>query len=383
MHPILGNRWRLALYLAAWVLVGLLLAVLLRAAAPWPVLPAVLQAVPMAILYGFMCLSAWWVCRAAPLGRTSPWRTIVALVGAASVATVSWALLGTQWARIVFAVAGRIGASASPGSIDTWIGRTGPPGATASFETLRAGAFLVFLAAGIPSYLFSALVHYLIIAFEASRAAERRALESQVVARDAELRALRAQLNPHFLFNSLNSINALVGSDPEAARRMCERLGDFLRQTLALATRETVPLGEELALVERYLAIEKVRFGDRLESRIRATPEARACAVPPLLLQPLVENAVKHGITARLEGGLIEIDAVRDGDALHVRLSNPYDEDGTSERGEGVGLENVRRRLRAIDARRSQLTATRDRGRFQVELSLGVEPGPTGEGRTR
>src|SRR3989442_11676468 len=104
----------------------------------------------------------------------------------------------------------------------------------------------------------------MILALEASHAAERHALESQLSPREAELRALRAQLNPHFLFNSLNSINALVGADPEAARRMCERLGDFLRRTLALGARDAVTLGEELALVDRYLDIEQVRFGSRL-----------------------------------------------------------------------------------------------------------------------
>src|SRR6185436_2785588 len=116
----------------------------------------------------------------------------------------------------------------------------------------------------------------------------------------------------HFLFNSLNSIAALVGTDPEGARRMCERLGDFLRRTLALGARDAVTLGEELELVDRYLAIEQVRFGARLSFDRRIGPGAAECVVPPLLLQPLVENAVKHGVADRVDGGTIVIDAHRE-----------------------------------------------------------------------
>ena len=120
---------------------------------------------------------------------------------------------------------------------------------------------------------------------------------------------MRAQLNPHFLFNSLNSINALVGGDPEGARRMCEGLGDFLRRTLQLGAREAVTLGDELALVDRYLAIEQVRFGDRLAVERAIDADALACLLPPLLLQPLVENAIKHGVAERIEGGTVRIAA--------------------------------------------------------------------------
>src|SRR5262249_19044525 len=155
---------------------------------------------------------------------------------------------------------------------------------------------------------------------------ERRILETQVTAREAELRALRAQLNPHFLFNSLNSINALVGADPEGARRMCAGLGDFLRRTLALGARASVTRDEDLALVRRYLGREQVRFGERLQVEESVTGEARECRVPPLLLQPLVENAIKHGIQDRLDGGTIRVEARRDGALLRVVVENPVDD---------------------------------------------------------
>jgi len=362
MHPILQNRARLLVYLAAWVLLGLLFGMLLSGLPGLPGRPferAAAETVPLALIYGFICLSAWWVCRALPLGRTPASRLAAGLLTAAALASLSWALLAAGWVRTLEGFAAHSGRAAGDMAVN-------PPAARTA----------VCLAVGIPLYLFSAALHYLIAAFEDSRRAERRALESQVVAREAELRALRAQLNPHFLFNSLNSINALVGHDPEAARRMCEGLGDFLRQTLALGAHETVSLGEELELIEKYLAIEQVRFGARLGVAIEATPAVRACRIPPLLLQPLVENAVKHGIAAQLAGGTVEIRARRDGDAVVIEVTNPLDPDAAARHGQGLGLDNVRRRLRAFDPRRASVVTREAGARFTVVLTLPADKSP-------
>ena len=167
---------------------------------------------------------------------------------------------------------------------------------------------------------------------------------------------------------TLNSINALIGSDPEGARRMCEGLGDFLRRTLQLGSRETVTLDDELALVDRYLAIEQVRFGSRLVVERAIGDEARTCLLPPLLLQPLVENAIKHGVADRLEGGTVRLSARRRDDRLEIGLENPVDADARSHGGEGLGLDIVRRRLEALgDAR---LVANRTDGVYRVTLTL-------------
>jgi LytS/YehU family sensor histidine kinase len=151
---------------------------------------------------------------------------------------------------------------------------------------------------------------------------------------------------------------------------MCEALGEFMRLTLALAARESVPLADEMALVERYLSIERVRFGARLASDVQVAPGAETALVPPLLLQPLVENAVKHGVASRLEGGCIRIDARREAEHLVVRIENPCDAEPVARRGASVGLENVRQRLRATDSGRSQLVAGRDGEMFRVVLTL-------------
>ena len=169
----------------------------------------------------------------------------------------------------------------------------------------------LLFAAGVLLFLLALTVQYLLLAFEIAQEAERRQLQLEVLSRDAELRALRAQLNPHFLYNSLNSISALAAADPAGARRMCVLLADFLRETLALSTRDRIPLADELALTDRFLGIEQVRFGERLQVERHVDDAASRCRVPPLLLQPLVENAVTHGIAELLDGGVIRLDVAR------------------------------------------------------------------------
>ncbi len=352
MHPFFAQRQRLALYLLAWLLAGAGLAEALRRALPQPTPFAYALVVPVSLMLGFAVLSAWWVCRANPLAEGRFGKAALTQLGAALQVGALWTAATAAWGVALTRLAPQ-------------------PGALAA---VRA-EWPLFFAIGVPAYLLSAIVHYLAIAFEASHDAERRVLESEVTAREAELRALRAQLNPHFLFNSLNSINALVGSDPEGARRMCERLGEFLRRTLALGARDDVALSEELELVEDYLAIEQVRFGARLGIERDFAPDAVSCRVPPLLLQPLVENAVKHGVAGRIEGGVIRLVARRHGDALVLEVHNPVDEDAPARPGAGLGLENVRRRLAVFGARAARLDALRGEAGFHVTLVLPATAG--------
>jgi LytS/YehU family sensor histidine kinase len=210
----------------------------------------------------------------------------------------------------------------------------------------------------------------MILAFEVSREAERRALQFEIASREAELRALRAQIHPHFLFNSLNSISALIAARPAEARRLCVGLGEFLRRSLTVGSRESIPLAEELDLAEQLLAIEKVRFGDRLCHELKAEDDARACLVPPLLLQPLVENAVTHGIAQLLDGGTIRITAERRETALVLAIENPRDPDSPGRKGAGIGLRNVQRRLAALHGNAATMRVVPEGEKFRVELRL-------------
>ena len=174
-----------------------------------------------------------------------------------------------------------------------------------------------------------------------------------------------------FFFNSLNSISALIGSDPAGARKMCLLLSDFLRKSLQLGAEDLASLEEEMALVSSFLQIEQVRLGPRLQVSVDVDADAGKCLLPPLLLQPLVENALRHGIAHLLEGGRISIEARRIGERLLISISNPCDPDRPSRQaGKGIGLENVRNRLIALYGQDARLQAAGSPDHFRADLSM-------------
>ncbi|OOQ60092.1 sensor histidine kinase [Mucilaginibacter pedocola] len=181
---------------------------------------------------------------------------------------------------------------------------------------------------------------------------EQRKTEAEKLARDAELYNLRQQLQPHFLFNSLNSINALIGFRPEEARKMVHQLSDFLRGTLKKDDQLLVPLSDELAHLNLYLEIEKVRFGHRLQTEISCHDKCGKALIPSLLLQPLVENAIKFGLYDTTGEVTISISGELEDNYLIMTIQNPYDSQTSRPRkGTGFGLSGVQRRLYLIFAR--------------------------------
>ena len=228
----------------------------------------------------------------------------------------------------------------------------------------------LLIASGVLLFWSAAMFHYLLIAFENSRAAVARGLELEVLAREAELKALRAQIDPHFLFNSLNSISALTSSDPQGARNMCVLLAEFFRNCVKLGKEESVPLSQELDMAGQYLEIERIRYGTRLTARIDVAKGCDTCLVPPLILQPLVENAVRYGIHSRTGPGSVELTANCTDGILSIRVENPFDEDSRRSKGTGVGLVNVRRRLRTLFASQADLNTNSNQGIFSAELNL-------------
>lgn len=345
MHPILHHWPRLRLFLLVWLPVGAALAggpFLWAGGSPGDLLPVVLWGETFAT----PVLASWYLVRFTPPGAglgTLAWR----IGGGATVTAVLWAVAGRAW-------------------LDLWRALTSMP-------VVAPRAFLP-LSAAIAAVLFIAMgaVHYALVVQDSRQEVLRRALDAEVGAREAELRALRAQINPHFLFNCLHSIGALAGSDPEQARRMCQELADFFRDSLRAGSERLVPLATDVALAERYLAIERIRFGDRLRPTIHLAPDAGAVRVPPLLLQPLVENAVRHGIASLVEGGEVTLDLVLAGPELRITMENPFDPDARRA-GTGIGLTNVRARLAGLYGDRALLTAGPTGDRFRVEVRLPVD----------
>ena len=368
MHPLLKSGRRLALYLSCWVVIAVLFSNVFPAAVlsqfvdgdagPWDrayrvliagALPLLAAIVPAFIVYSFVCLSAWYVCRSAPLETTSLYRVLFRHVGASVIASVLWIAFWEAWTTTLYSNA----------------------------EFFAMGAFylapyqspLMFVS-GMLLYWLSSTFHYLLIAFERSREAEKRQLGLEVMAREAELKALRAQIDPHFLFNSLNSISALTATSAEGARRMCLRLAEFFRSSVRLGAEDWISLDQEIEMVRQYLDIEKVRCGDRLTAEVRIGERCGSCRIPPLILQPLVENAVRHGIQSLIEGGWIRVSAVCGDGRLTLAVENPFDPDAVRDAGAGVGLDNIRRRLRALFGAEGETGVSKSVNRFQVEIRI-------------
>jgi two-component system, LytTR family, sensor histidine kinase AlgZ len=345
-----------------FVTVGALLAALaatligLRGGAAWD--EALLLGLPLGFMQAVLCFAARYPARAAPLAPGKMFRVAATHLSAAIVATGVWVFAGTGLARSL-----------------EWMPRHA--GAALRFEH-KAPTLAV---TGVLIFLLAVTAHYLLIALEAAREAEVGGVRARVLAREAELRALRAQIDPHFLFNSLNSIAALTAEDPGAARSMCLQLAGFLRRSLALGQRDRVSLGEELALAGDYLAIEKIRFGTRLGIVETVEEGCRDCPVPPLLLQPIVENAVRHGIAQIVEGGRIEIVARRDPEGVVLTVENPRDPERAGGQGAGLGLENVRGRLRALHGEKAQIDVASPPTAYKVRLFIPwAGPAPAAAG---
>lgn len=356
MHPLLARN-RLGLYLLGWIPIA---GILIFLTAPGPTLSWWESSVvifPLCLLYAFMCLSAWYLAKGAPIHQEMALQGIVLRVVVSN--SVAALLISSVWVGFAWG----------------WVSLLSKSPSFPHLDQRFAPHLRMLFGAGIFIYGLSIARHYIIFSQEASREAKARLLETTILARDAELKALKAQVNPHFLFNSLNSISALTSVDPNKAREMCILLAEFLRMTLGLGEKSAIPLAEELSLLDRFLAIEKVRFGARLHVEKNIQGESKALLVPPLVLQPLVENAVVHGIANLPEGGSIRLFSQAQDGRLFLDVENTFDPESTSTRRDGMGLGNVRRRLEGRYGPDASMQVTSDGGQFRVHLSLPAEPG--------
>jgi hypothetical protein len=347
VHPLLSRPGAFAVYLIAWIPLTVILGALLVLAGGMSALEAVVVSPLLTGVYAFVCLSSWYLCVAFPIRTSRLLPLAVTLTVASIVAAALWILWGATLGGLL---------------------ALAPPLAAVP-ESLRRATPVVLLV-GILLYLLAVALHYLLAASREAKEREEREVELKSLARDAELEALKERLNPHFLFNALNSIGSLAATRPEEARRMCALLSDFLRTTLGLSGRAEIPLSEEIALARRYLAVERVRFGDRLGFTEDLDPAASDSLVPPLLLQPLVENAVKHGIAGRLEGGTLTLVTKRFGDRVSIVVENPAGEDAPRAAGTGLGLANVARRVAASWGDSGRFAARRVDATFRAEIEL-------------
>ena len=199
---------------------------------------------------------------------------------------------------------------------------------------------------------------------------EKRERDAEKLAKDAELFKLRQQLQPHFLFNSLNSINALISIRPEEARKMIQQLSDFLRGTMRKEENQVISFSEELEYLKLYLEIEKVRFGYRLKTEMDVSEETLTWKIPSLLLQPLMENAIKFGLYGTTGEVTIGLRASVMDKYLVIAVMNPYDADMQVPEGTGFGLNSVKRRLYLLFARNDLVEINKEKNSFVVVIKI-------------
>ena len=339
MHPLLKSRSGFFSYLAIWILFGVLFGYVLSVGGRLRPAESVAITVPAIIVLALECLGPWYYLRSL---RSTRLGKLIAIY-----------LLAAMCMSAVIAVVIHITVAALSGIFPHLEGRLHP--------ALPAIGGMVMLI-----YLLSIALHYVLFGVESARQAE-------LLAREAELKALKAQVNPHFLFNCLNSISALTTVDPQKAREMCVRLSEFLRNSLRLGERASIPFSEELALTKTYLEVEQVRFGKRLRVTQHFDPGCNNCELPPLLVQPLVENSIKHGIATLVEGGEILMTGHSLRDSVRLVIENRFDPDAPETRRNGFGLISVRNRLRTRYGDAARLEITVDGDRYQVTLTIPCE----------
>jgi LytS/YehU family sensor histidine kinase len=281
------------------------------------------------LLYAVLTPAVFRISRRFPLQREGLARRIALHVACALGMCVAWATLGQFLRLAIFHLPANFTITKFGRALVGWI-----------FTTLPFGTGVYFALVGI---------EHALVSMAQARERETQAVRLTAQLAEARLGALRMQLNPHFLFNSLNAITVLVrDQNTAAASRMLELLSDVLRQVLRAEGSHQAPLSTELDFLERYLAIEQVRFSDRLRPRIEVDAAIRRAAVPRFILQPLVENALRHGVARRADAGLLEVTARRDGDTLVLTVRDDGPGLGQAAPAAGVGLANTRARLAAL-----------------------------------
>jgi LytS/YehU family sensor histidine kinase len=298
------------------------------------------------LLYGLLGLSIWFPVRYMFRSNNKVSSTIINVVLTGSVTIVLWLLATRVLVRAIV-----------PDKED--------------YDLFWHTVLIVRIAAGVLIFFVVTLIYYLSLSATqlAEKASRQAQLEAQV--REGELKMLRAQINPHFLFNSLNSMSSLTLTDPMKAREMILKLSDFMRYSLSTRTEQPVTLQSEMESLRLYLEIEKVRFGERLIIEEEIQPECLTVLLPGMLLQPLYENAVKHGVYESTDTVVIKTTAKKEAENVVISVTNTIDpESVVTRKGAGIGLVNVRSRLELFFGEKANLDVNRKDDSFNVVVKI-------------
>ncbi|MEA1886453.1 MAG: histidine kinase [Bacteroidota bacterium] len=345
VHPFLGKRNRLLVYWLIWLIIGLGQSLLISLSSDISINASFSDGFFSALIFAVIALAFWFPVKQFNARRSGLLMAIVNHLLMAAIALVIWIFL-TKF--LVISILEDYSAYQS-----FW--------RNSIYYRLGAGAFI---------YAVIILTYYLTISIDNITKKNMREAHLENMLKETELMMLRSQINPHFLFNSLNSISSLTISDTERAREMVIKLSDFMRYALSRKEDRTVSLATELENLRLYLDIEKIRFGERLVLEEKVQKECLTVNIPNMILQPLYENAIKHGVYESSDAVNIKLNAKRINGAIIISISNDYDPESITSGGTGTGLKNVRRRLELYYGNKAWLKTTRDKGMFTAELFI-------------
>lgn len=342
-HPILsGSGYKP--YTLVWVFVMLVHGAVLYFYYSYPLQVAAADSLIYNLIFGAIAPGFWYIVSFANLSKDELSLAGTHLV-AAAMTVLLWATVSNRLLQFLF------------------IGET-------EYLLFLNDSYIWRLIIGVMYYSISILMFYLIKYYQDMQSRMNRELELQNLLKDSELRMLKSQINPHFIFNSLNSVSALTISKPENAREMVIKLSDFLRYSLGKDSIEMNSLKQEVENASLYLDIEKVRFGSKLQFEKEISESCMEIKVPNLILQPLFENAIKYGMYDSMEDVTIRLKCEPKDEELHLWITNNFDQDAVASKGTGIGLENVRKRLSLVYGRSDLLTIDQSESEFRVLMKI-------------
>jgi sensor histidine kinase YesM len=343
-HPVIANRSRLLVWWLAWAALAAGQSSLIHFVYGSSTDAAIADGIISMTLFGLIGLAVWFPLRYMLKDNTQIFSDILNLVLTGTVTIIFW-LFATKF--LVRAIVTE----------------------KMDYQLFWHSVVFFRITAGVLIFFLIILVYYLFLS--ATKLAEKASRQAQLesLVREAELKILRSQINPHFLFNSLNSISSLTVTNPDKAREMIVKLSDFMRYSLSSRNDQPVTLRNEMESLRLYLEIEKIRFSDRLVIEEEISDECLPALLPGLLLQPLYENAVKHGVYESTDRVTIRTSVRRDGDWVVISVTNNIDPEAiVTRKGAGIGLKNVRGRLELFYGEKGEMTVTRNDDSFNVNM---------------
>jgi len=347
-HPVLANRARLIVWWLVWLILTAGQSLLFYYAYGKFTDIGILDSIISFLIYSGIALSLWYPFSFFNSGNVRVSTIISNLVLSGAISITLWAIINKYLMQAIL----------PEGNI---------------YDAYWNATFPYRIGTGVFIYGLIVLTYYLFISL--TNLSEKNAKEARLesLVKETELKMLRSQINPHFLFNSLNSISSLTVSDPEKAREMVVKLSDFMRYALSRKDEQPVPLRSELENLKLYLDIEKVRFGDKLITEEKIDPECLDLKIPVMLLQPLFENAVKHGVYESTETVKIYTQAKIVDGYIEIIIRNNYDPAPSNKRGTGTGLINVTRRLELFYGNKASIKSSKEDGIFNLTLYIPKE----------